>query len=222
MLEASPRSVTVQCSIHLAKGTGVRRSDLEELESQCLKPAYPHIAYIAYLDPVFQTQAVFTTVHPPSPLPWSQCQQTLAHPPCVHGNLGVGAGYLKDSVTNMEAGRVGRVMELQLVVEGGAGRVWVNTSERVQHSTHGCSLWDLSPGRGGQEARQESDPVVSNGISPQSAPAWFPGTHTSSAGWQCGDHWLTARTLTVRSNSALAQGRSLSKALTCSFMTAAP
>lgn len=150
MLEASSRSVTVQCRIHLTKETVVRRSHLGELESQCLEPAYPHIAY---LDPVFQTQAVFTTTLPPSPHPQSQCQQTLAHPPCVHGNLGVGAGYLKDSVTKMETGRVGRVMELQLVVEGGAGRVWVKTSELVQHSTHGCSLWDLSPGNREKEAR---------------------------------------------------------------------
>lgn len=64
--------------------------------------------------------------------------------------------------------------------------------------------------------------MVSQGISPQQAGAWLRGTHTSSAGWQRGGHWLTARTLTVRSNSALAQGRSLSKALTCSFVTAAP
>lgn len=64
--------------------------------------------------------------------------------------------------------------------------------------------------------------MMGQGISPQPAGAGFPGTHTSSAGWQRGGHWFTARTLTVRSDTALAQGRSLSKAFTCSFVTTAP
>lgn len=64
--------------------------------------------------------------------------------------------------------------------------------------------------------------MMGQGISPQPAGTWLPGTHTSSAGWQRGGHWFTARTLTVRSNTALAQGWGLSKALTCSFVTMAP
>lgn len=45
-------------------------------------------------------------------------------------------GHLKDSVTKTEAGRIGRAVEPQLVVEGAACRVWVNTRERVQHSAN--------------------------------------------------------------------------------------
>lgn len=131
-------------------------------------------------------------------------------------------GHLKGSATKTEAGRVGRAVEPQLVVEGGTCRVWVNTRERVQHSALKGSLWNLSPGSGGPEARQESGPMMGQGILPQPARAWLPGTHTSSAGWQRGGLWFTARTITVRSDTALAQGRSLSKAFTCSFVTTEP
>lgn len=145
--------------------------------SGCLKPGCPRIAY---LDPVFQTAGCLHNLL--TPPPWSQCQQTLALPPCLHGSLGVCVGHLKDFVTKTEAGRVGRAVEPQLIVEGSACRVWVNTGEHVQHSAHKCSLWNLSPGGGGQVARQESVPMMGQGISPQPAWAWLPGTHTSSAG----------------------------------------
>lgn len=47
-------------------------------------------------------------------------------------------------------------------------------------------------------------------------------THISSAGRQRGGQRLTGRTVTVRSSSTLAHGRSRSKALTCSAVTAEP
>lgn len=185
--------------------------------SGCLKPGCPRIAY---LDPVFQTAGC---LHNLILTPTSMVSlPTNVGPPTLSAwSLGVCVGHLKGSVPKMEAGRVGRAVEPQLVVEGGACRVWVNTRERVQHSAHKRSLWNLSPESGGQ-ARQESGPMTGQGISHQPARAWLPGTHTSSAGWQRGGHWFTARTLTVRSNTALAQGCSLSKAFTCSFVTTAP
>lgn len=60
----------------------------------------------------------------------------LGPPTLPAWSIGVCVGHLKDSVTKTEAGRVRRAVEPQLVVEGAACRVWVNTRERVQHSAH--------------------------------------------------------------------------------------
>lgn len=57
-----------------------------------------------------------------------------SHLVCMESRVCV--GHLKDSVTKTEAGRIGRAVEPQLVVEGAACRVWVNTRERVQHSAN--------------------------------------------------------------------------------------
>lgn len=82
--------------------------------------------------------------------------------------LRAGSGYLQDSVSQAEAGSTGRAVEQQLVVQGGARRVWVSASEGIHDGAHKRGLGDLSPESRGRAAERELGQGCEPWLSPNS------------------------------------------------------